>query len=327
MKSDMMPVMRTTRRKGMMTIEAFRRRFADEEGCWEHLTRLRWPRGFVCPRCGGGSRGYMRAKRVHECRVCGYQGSVTAGTIFHKTRVRLSAWFWAIYRMSQGKKGVSALQLSKEIGVTYPTAWLLAHKIRKAMADREQGRKVRGLIEVDEGYVGGKERGTGRIGRFTQNKSIVAVGVEHWKEGEPGGPPIPGRAALAVLPDVTTASVRAFLDSQVRPRSVLWTDKFSSYGGLSWRGFPHAAIPLGEDRELTRRFFPWVHIVLSNLKRFLLGTHHKPEAKHLSRYVAEFTYRFNRRRQEGSLFHRLIRACLSTNTITYKDLVAEPEVA
>jgi len=322
-----MPDMRTPKRKGMMTIEAFRRRFADEERCWEHLTRLRWPRGFVCPRCGGDSRGYMRAKRVHECRACGYQGSVTAGTVFHKTRVPLSSWFWAIYRMSQGKKGVSALQLSKEIGVTYPTAWLLAHKIRKAMADREQGRKLRGLMEVDEGYVGGKERGTGRIGRFTQNKSIVAVGVEHWKEGEPGRPPIPGRAALAVLPDVTTASVRAFLDSQVKAGSVLWTDKFSSYGGLSWRGYPHAAIPLGGDRELTRRFFPWVHIVLSNLKRFLLGTHHKPEAKHLSRYVAEFTYRFNRRWQERSLFHRLMRACLSTNTITYKDLVAEPEVA
>ena len=143
-----------------MTIEEFRRRFGDEEQCWEHLTRMRWPRGFVCPRCGGGSRGYMKAKRVHECRGCGYQGSVTAGTIFHKTRVRLSSWFWAIYRLSQGKKGVSALQLSKEIGVSYPTAWLLAHKIRKAMGDREEGRQLRGLVEVDEGYVGGKERKT-----------------------------------------------------------------------------------------------------------------------------------------------------------------------
>ncbi len=321
-----MPGMKRAKRKGMMTIEGFRRRFGEEEQCWEHLTRLRWPRGFVCPRCGGGSRGYMKARRVHECRACGYQGSVTAGTIFHKTRVPLSEWFWAIYRISQGKKGVSALQLSKEIGVSYPTAWLMAHKIRKAMADREQGRQLRGLIEVDEGYVGGKERGSGRIGRAAQNKSIVAVAVEHWRPGEVGRPPIPGRAALAVIPDVTTASVHAFVDSQVKPGSTLWTDKFASYGGLSWRGFPHAAIPLGEDRELLRRFFPWVHIVLSNLKRFLLGTHHKPQAKHLNRYVAEFTYRFNRRGQERSLFHRLTRACLSTNTITYKDLVATAEL-
>ena len=319
--------MKRAKRKGMMTIQRFRRLFGDEEQCWEHLRRMRWPRGFVCARCGGDSRGYMRARRVDECRACGYQGSVTAGTIFHKARVPLADWFWAIYRMSQGKKGISALQLSKEIGVSYPTAWLMAHKIRKAMADREQGRQLRGLIEVDEGYVGGKERGGGRIGRSAQTKSIVAVAVEHWKPGELGRPPIPGRAALAVMPDVTAASVRAFIESKVKAHSALLTDAWAGYGGLSWRGHPHAAIPLGDDRKLLRRFFPWVHITLSNLKRFLLGTHHKPQPKHLKRYVAEFTYRLNRRWQERSLFHHLTRACLSTNTITYKDLVAKPELA
>ena len=141
-----MPGMKKRNRKGMMTIQRFRRLFGDEERCWDHLRRMRWPRGFVCARCGGDSRGYMRARRVDECRACGYQGSVTAGTIFHKARVPLADWFWAIYRMSQGKKGISALQLSKEIGVSYPTAWLMAHKIRKALADREQGRHLRGLI-------------------------------------------------------------------------------------------------------------------------------------------------------------------------------------
>jgi transposase-like protein len=319
--------MKKTKRQGMMTIERFRRRFGDEEACWKHLARLRWPAGFVCTRCGGNSRGFMKARRLHECRQCGYQSSVTAGTIFHKTRVPLRDWFWALYRMSQGKKGVSALQLSKEIGVTYPTAWLMAHKIRKAMADREQGRRLRGLIEVDEGYVGGRERGSGRIGRFTQNKSIVAVAVEHWKEGEPNRPPIPGRAALVVVPDASAASLQGFVDTRVKTGSTLWTDRFSSYGGLSWRGYPHAAIPLKGDPALAQRFLPWVHIVLSNLKRFLLGTHHKPEAKHLERYVAEFTYRFNRRWQEKTLFHRLTRACLTTNTVTYKALVSMPEAA
>ena len=174
--------------------------------------------------------------------------------------------------------------------------------------------------------MGGKERGGGRIGRSAQTKSIVAVAVEHCKPGEPGRPPIPGRAALTVMPDATSASVRAFIERQIKPRSALLTDAWAGYGGLSWRGYPHAAIPLGEDRKLRRRFFPWVHIALSNLKRFLLGTHHKPQPKHLARYVAEFTYRFNRRWQERSLFHRLTRACLSTNTITYKDLTAQPEL-
>jgi len=101
----------------------------------------------------------MASRCVHECAGCGHQSSVTAGTIFHKTRTPLTSWFWAIYRMSQDKKGISALQLSKEIGVSYPTAWLMQHKIRKAMADRDQGYQLQGLIEVDEGYVGGAEQG------------------------------------------------------------------------------------------------------------------------------------------------------------------------
>lgn len=319
--------MRKPRRKGMMTIGRFRELFGEEERCWEHLTRLRWPGGYVCPRCGGGSRGYMKARRVHECRGCGYQGSVTAGTIFHKARVPLRDWFWAIYRLGQGKKGISGLQLSKEIGVSYPTAWLMAHKIRKAMADEEQGRQLRGLVEVDEGYVGGKERGSGRIGRAAHGKSLVAVAVEHWSSGEPGRRPIPGRAALAVIPDATSESVRTFVRTKVRPESAVLTDGFPSYLGLTPRGYAHVAIRLGEGSQLAQRFFPWVHVTLSNLKRFLLGTHHKPQAKHLARYVAEFTYRLNRRWQEGSLFERLAHSCLRTKTITYKELVARPELA
>jgi len=113
----------------------------------------------------------------------------------------------------------------------------------------------------------------------------------------------------------------------VKRGSALRTDKFASYGGLSWRGFPHAAIPLSGDRDLTRRYFPWVHILLSNLKRFLLGTHHKVEQKHLPHYVAEFNYRLNRRSMEPDLMVRLLRACISTQAITYKQLIAMPEVS
>ena len=127
------------KRKPIMTVSEFRSRFGDEVVCAQYLTAQRWPNGFVCPRCVGGSRGYMASRRVHECAGCGYQSSITAGTIFHKTRTPLRSWFWAIYRMSQDKKGISALQLSQEIGVSYPTAWLMQHKIRKAIADRDPG--------------------------------------------------------------------------------------------------------------------------------------------------------------------------------------------
>jgi len=122
----------------MLTVQQFRALFGDEQKCGEQLSLQRWPEGFKCPRCGGSSRGYMAERQVHECALCAYQCSVTAGTIFHKTRTPLSSWFWAIYRMSHDKKGIPAVQLAKEIGVSYPTAWLILHKTRKAMSDRDQ---------------------------------------------------------------------------------------------------------------------------------------------------------------------------------------------
>src|SRR5260370_9229795 len=185
-------------RRRSMAVKEFRARLGDDAQCARYLARERWPNGFLCPRCGGRSRGYMGSRRVEECADCGYQCSVTAGTIFHKTRVPLTGWFWAIYRMGQDKKGISALQLSKEIGVSYPTAWLLQHKIRKAMADRDQRYQLSGLIEVDEGYAGGAEQGGAQKGRGAKTKSVVAG---------PGGSLSPPRGGEQTPPPVSPFSL------------------------------------------------------------------------------------------------------------------------
>lgn len=312
-------------RSRMLTVQQFRSLYGEEEQCWAQLSRQRWPEGFRCPRCSGPSRGYMVARRVHECMVCGYQSSVTAGTIFHKTHTPLSSWFWAIYRMSQDKKGISAVQLSKEIGVSYPTAWLMQHKIRKAMADRNQFYTLGGLVEVDEGYVGGGEPGPGRKGRGV-DKAVVAVAVEHIAPGESGRPPVPGFAALAVLPNAASRSLDSFLKSRIAAGSHVLTDGWHGYWHVKENGFQHTAIALTQQGQPAHKLFPWVHITLANLKRFLLGTHHQVENKHLPRYVAEFNYRLNRRTMEQDLLTRLLRASLATSTITYKQLTAAPEL-
>ncbi len=309
----------------MLTVREFRLRFGEESQCGAQLSRQRWPDGFRCPGCDGVSRGYIASRRVHECARCGYQCSVTAGTVFHKTRTPLSSWFWAIYRMSHGKKGISAVQLSKEIGVCYQTAWMMQHKIRKAMADRDRGYTLGGVVEVDEGYVGGVEEG-GRRGRGGQDKAVVAVAVEHRAQGQPGRPPVPGFAALRVLPDAAGKSLNGFLSDKVRPGSQVLTDGWSGYWQVQEHGFEHTAIPISGQPEPAHKLFPWVHIALANLKRFLLGTHHAVEAKHLEGYVAEFNYRLNRRTMEPDLLERLIRATLGTQTITYKQLIATPEL-
>ena len=312
------------RKSKMLTVAQFRSQFGEEAQCAAQLTRQRWPEGFRCPRCCGASRGYMAARQVHECAGCGYQGSVTAGTIFHKTRTPLSSWFWAIYRMSHDKKGISAVQLGKEIGVSYPTAWLMQHKIRKAMADRNSGYTLGGLVEVDEGYVGGHEPGTS--GRGARNKAVVAVAVEHRGEGQPGRPPVPGFAALQVLPNASAKSLDSFLAAKVRPGSHVRTDAWNGYWHVGANGYTHTAVDLSKQAEAPHKLFPWVHITLGNLKRFLLGTHHQVQAKHLDRYVAEFNYRLNRREMEPDIMTRLLRATLQTSTITYQQLIATPEL-
>jgi transposase-like protein len=316
------------KRLKMMTVREFNALYGDEAKCGRQLSRQRWPEGFLCPRCGGASRGYMAARRVHECAACGYQCSVTAGTIFHKTRTPLPSWFWAIYRMSHDKKGLSAVQLAKEIGVSYPTAWLMQHKIRKAMEDRDKGYRISGLIEVDEGYVGGEEHGEPRKGRGAAAKSVVAVAVERRAEGQPGRPPVPGFAALRVLPNAAAASLEDFLHSKAEPGSHILSDGWNGYRRLGAQGFTHTPTVLAHQSEAAHKLFPWVHITLSNLKRFLLGTHHQVDPRHLKRYVAEFTYRLNRRAQQPGLMHHLTEACLATQTITYKQLIQkQPELA
>jgi len=307
----------------MLTVGEFRAKFGQEAQCAEQLTRQRWPEGFRCPRCAGATRGYIASRRVHECKQCGYQCSVTAGTIFHKTRTPLASWFWAIYRMGHDKKGISALQLSKEIGVSYTTAWLMQHKIRKGMEDRDRGYKIGGIIEMDEGYVGGAESGEGRRGRGAESKCVVAVAVEHAAKGEPGRPPVPGFAALQVLADASSKSIDGFLQAKVASGSQILSDGWGGYRKLNEKGFEHTATVLASQEKPAHTLFPWVHISLSNLKRFLLGTHHQVQAKHLKRYVAEFNYRLNRRTMEGDLLPRLLRACLETQTITLQQLTGE----
>ena len=218
------------------------------------------------------------------------------------------------------------MQLSKEIGVSYPTAWLMQHKIRKAMEDRDQGYRLRGLVEVDEGYVGGEEHGEARKGRGARSKAVVAVAVEHAAEGQPGRPPVPGFAALAVLPNAGSKSLTGFLNAKIERGSHVRTDGWNGYWHVEQNGFGHTAIELAHQDQPAHKLFPWVHITLSNLKRFLLGTHHQVKGKHLKRYVAEFNYRLNRRTMEPDLLQRLLRAAITTNTITYKQLITQPEL-
>jgi transposase-like protein len=294
--------------------------FASDEDCLDFLDWLRWPAGFVCPRCGAG--GWRLGDGRYKCLACEARTSVTAGTIFDKTRTPLTVWFHACWLFCTGKDGISAqsLQRTLEIG-SYQTAWAMLHRLRSVLV-RPGRERLSGLVEVDETYVGGEEPGL-RGGRQHGKKVLVGIAVETL---EPKGL---GRCRIATLADGSGATLLPFVADHIEPGTLITTDGWSGYNGLKAAGYGHHRInhkqarAAGIDNPL-----PNVHRIASLLKRWLLGTHQgSVEPAHLPAYLNEFVFRFNRRRSHsrGLLFLRLLQLAIDHDPVRYHELVANPK--
>lgn len=292
----------------------FQKRFATEARCRNYLMKRRWPNGFICPKCQHNCGYFIKTRLLFQCKKCRYQASVTAGTVFHRTRTPLRKWFWMIYLLSQNKNSYSVLGLKKLLNIhLYRTAWMMAHKIRKALADRDAQYKLAGLIEMDDSYFG-QCRVSGKRGRGAENKAkvIVSVQVNEWKN--------PVFANMTVVPHVDKQNVAQVTQNNIQAGSKVKTDAWPSYNAIKEQGLEHQKQIIGNPKEASK-VLPWVHILISNCKAVLRGTHHGVGIKHLQRYLAEFCYRFNRRFWPEQLFERMIVSCLSTNTITFAELM------
>jgi len=292
----------------------FQKRFATEARCHAYLIKQRWPNGFMCPRCQH-TRGYfIQSRLLYQCQRCRYQSSVTAGTVFHKTKTPLRKWFWMIYLLSQNKNGCSVLALQKLLQINlYRTAWTMAHKIRKALADRDARYRLAGLIEMDDAYFG-QCQVPGKRGRGAEKKAkvIVSVKVNQWEH--------PVYAQMMVVPSLDKDNVERMAKEKITKDSTVKTDGWPSYHALEDHAFHHEKLVL-KDPKNASTVLPWVHIVISNAKALLRGTHHGVSTRHLGRYLSEFCYRFNRRFRQNQIFERMIHACLTTNTITLAELM------
>ncbi len=295
--------------------------FPTDAACLDYLEWLRWPEGFVCPSCGSAG-GWRLGDGRWRCRSCGRRTSVTAGTIFDRTRTPLTVWFAACWSFATAKDGVSALSLQRtlEIG-SYQTAWALLQRLRSVLV-RPGREKLAGVVEVDETYVGGFERGL-RGGRAAGKKALLGIAVEVDDDGI-------GRCRMRVLKDVSAASLLPFVSDHVELGSRVITDAWKGYLPLESHGFVHtvhsqrAARARGED---TDSLLPAVHRAASLLKRWLLGTHQGAVgAAHLQAYVDEFVFRFNRRtsRSRGMVFYRLLELAVGHAPVRYHDLVVQP---
>lgn len=301
----------------VLTVDEFHERFGADQNCMIHLKALRWGEElerFACPACGHGRGWWLQNRELVECCECHHQTSATAGTVFHRLRTPLWKWFWAAYQLAQDKKGLAAMELCKQVRVSYTTAWLMLHKLRRAMRDRNQRYVLKGLVEVDDAYVGGEAEGPGAAGRASVGKTPVAVAVELNESGKPG------RVALGTLAKVDGHSLRQFATQSIEKGSTLRTDGWGAYRRVAKAGYRHKAIVTGSGKKAVAKF-PWVHTFIGNLKRMILGTHHSVSSKHLDHYLAEFAYRANRRWREAGLFNHLLVAAVSAKAVTYKQLV------
>ena len=260
--------------------------FATEEACRAYLSRLRWPTGFRCPRCGSEKAWPVRG--LWECGGCGCQTSVTAGTIFQDTRTPLPVWFRAMWWVTTQKNGASALGLQRVLGIKkYKTAWTMLHKLRRAMV--RPGRELlTGRVEVDESYIGGLEEGL--PGRLNVKKALIVVAAQE------DGPGI-GRIRLRQIIDASAESLVPFVQDSVEPGSVIHTDGWLGYLPLEGKGYTHDVTFVTRKKKTPSALLPRVHRVIALLKRWLMGTHQGAVShKHLDYYLDEFTFRFNRRR-------------------------------
>lgn len=301
--------------KGPGTIIELMERFPDEAACVEFLRGLRWPDGFRCPRCGGTESVTIRTRRLEQCRACRYQASITAGTIFHRTRKPLRLWFLALFFVGRHKTGISALQLQKDLGLgSYKTAWAWLHKVRSALRERPEFR-LTGLVEADETYIGARhERGV--PGRRLVGKSLVAAVVE--SRGERAG-----ALRMAVLPAASQEELGPFVRGAIdQARTTVKTDGWSGYRDLRQHGARHRAV-VQRDPARSAKILPWSHIVFSNFKGWLRGTFHGVSRKHLARYLQEFVYRTNRRWLEHDLFFYVLRRAVQGEPLPWARLTAE----
>jgi len=296
-----------------MSLIEFQRKFATEKACQEHLFRLRWPEGYHCPRCHHHQAYFHRSRHLYQCKACGYQVSLTAGTIFHKTRTPLRKWFWMIFLMGRQKSGISMLSLQRmlEIG-SYKTIWVMGHKIRKAMADREAYYKLAGLIEMDDSYFGASKPGT--RGRGAAGKAKVVVAVE--TQGDK-----PGFAKMHQVHTVSAPQIHEVAQEVLGEKVVVRTDGWRAYRVLNKDQSTHEPEVVGFGTNAVK-VLPWVHTLIANIKGNIRGVYHGVSSKHLNRYLAEFCYRFNRRFWESQMFDRILAACVDTNTVSYSELKA-----
>jgi transposase-like protein len=290
---------------GLPMLEFFEN-YGAQEQCEELVRAWRWPKGFACPRCANTWHSeFRRGQRLYfQCSGCRYQCSLVSGTVFESSKLPLPTWFLAMHLMTQAKNGVSALELKRHLGVSYPTAWLLKHKIMEVMALREQWRRLTGRVEIDDAYLGGEVQG-GKAGRGSPNKVPFVVAVQTTETGQPV------LMCLSQRP-FTKESMQAFAEKSLAAPATLVSDGLGCFTAVRGTAILHEQHVTGGGAASAKHpAFIAVNTALGNIKTSLAGTYHAFDfQKYARRYLGQIQYLFNRRFNLRTILRRL--ACAAS---------------
>lgn len=291
--------------------------YGREEQCLAQVVAWRWPNGFECPQCGGAkhcvikpSKSYPRG--LYQCNACKRQTSPIAGTIFAATKLALEVWFRAMYHMTQTKQGISSIELGRRLGVTQTTAWKIKHKLAQAMMERDAGKQLDGRVEMDDAYLGGRRSG-GKRGRGSPGKTPIVAAVETTADGKPV------RLAIRRIRRFGKKEVKALAGKLLKTSAVVVTDGLACFRAIADAGCAHRPVVVAKasDHSEKLRCFHWVNTVLGNIKSAIIGTY-RAVRKHVSRTLAEFEYRFNRRFDLKTIIPRLGYVAVRTQPMPYR---------
>ena len=285
-----------------MSLPEFMAAFGSQAQCSEALKAARWPTGFRCPRCDRPEHYVVGhgARRLFQCQGCRHQTSLTVGSLFEHTKLPLRIWFLAIYLLSQAKTGLSALALKRQLGVSYPTAWALHHKINHAMASCDACHRLSGAVQMDDAHLGG-ELPNGKAGRGSQNKVPFVAAVSLDERGRPAF------LKLHRLSGFAREALSKWAKGNLAPGAQVTSDGLACFAAVTEADCMHTPVVVGQRKPRDLPQFTWVNTILGNLKTSLHGAYHSLGwAKHADTYLAAFAYRFNRRFELRGLVARLI---------------------
>jgi transposase-like protein len=293
-----------------LSLSEFQARYGTEEKCQDAVRAWRWPDGFICPHCGCRDHAVVGKRQLYLCHGCRAQTSLKAGTIFARTLLPLTKWFQGMYLLTQSKNSISGLELARQLGVRPDTAALMRHKLMSVMSEREASRKLDGRVEMDDVVLGGEKReiNGGKRGRGGPNKTPFVAAVETSQEGHPL------RLLLAVVKSHNGEAIEAMARAHLEPGCRVVSDGLGCFRAVTKAGCVHEPINATKANDHGEKLacFRWVNTVVGNLKTAIAGTLKSVAPRYVSRYLAEFQYRFNRRFRLPEMLARL--ACVATRS-------------